>query len=137
MLIEEAIRAHLIADAGVAAIAAGRIYPEALPQEPVYPAIVYHRVGTGRSIHMGGADGLADARFQFDCWGRTFAESRQLSEQVRLAFVGFRGSMGGVGGVEVCGVFPEGEISDYDDDFRVYIHAPDFTFTHVETRPAA
>lgn len=136
MLIEEAIRSQLLADAAVAALVTDRVYPKKLPQGPTFPAVVYHRVGTGRAMSQAGVDGLAEARFQFDCHARTYAQARELAEKLRLALVDFQGSMGGVGGVQVDGVFHDSELDDYDDDFQVYTYITDLTFLHQEARPA-
>ena len=140
MIIEEAMRRHLLANAAVAAIVVDRVYPKRLPQKPSYPAIVYHRVGTARPMHMGGVDGYAEARFQLDAMARSFAEARELGEAIRLALAGYRGAMGAAGaepGVQVYGVFTEGELDDYDDEFEVYTSIQDFTFQHQEARPPA
>ena len=44
MTLDEAIRAHLTADAAVAALVSSRVYPVSLAQGTALPAIMYRRV---------------------------------------------------------------------------------------------
>lgn len=136
MLIEEAIFAHLSADAGVSAAVSDRVYPVELPRPPLYPAIVYHRISAPREHTHDGSAKFASPRFQFDCLAGTFLEARRIQEAVRVALDGFKGTMGGVGGVEVHGAFVEDDRSDLetgaDDELGVYSMSIDVVIEHVE-----
>lgn len=132
MTIEEAITAHLLADAGVAALVATRVYPVKMPQRPTYPAVTYFRVSGPREHSQSGPSGLAHPRFQLDCMAATYAGAKTLAAAVRLALDGFRGSMGGGGGVDVNAVFIEDDRDDQDDDIQVYWVSLDAVVWHNE-----
>lgn len=132
MTILEAIVAHLLADAGVSAIAATRVYAKSLPQSPTYPALVIHNV-SGTSEHsQDGPSGLAEPRFQIDCFSPRKASSVLLVLAVQTALDGFQGTMGGGGGVSVDAVFVENRRDDYDDELEVHVDSRDFLIMHHE-----
>lgn len=115
MRIEEALRAHLVADAGVAAIAAQRVYQLTLPQRPTLPAVVFQRIATPRINDMDGPTGLAHPTFQINCHASSMAQASNLADAVRRALDGFAGIMGGVGGVVVQAVHVDGERNGWED----------------------
>lgn len=132
MTIEEAIQAHLLATPNVAALVGVRVYPVKMPQRPTYPAVVYNRISGPREHSQDGSSGLAHPRFQLDCFAATYAGAKDLASKVRLALDGFRGSMGGVSGVDVNAVFIEDDRDDYDDDIHVYWVSLDAVVWHNE-----
>lgn len=129
MTIEEGLVAFLKADAGITAKVAGRIYQKKKPQKPNLPAIVIHRISANRDYDQGGHNGYTVVRYQLDTYAADFAAAKQTADAVRLALSGFRGSMGGV---EVSGVFLEGEQDGYDDDLVEYWFTQDYIIQHAE-----
>jgi hypothetical protein len=75
---------------------AARIYPEVLPQNPTYPAIVLDVASNVSEGHLGGSAGLAHARVRVDCYAETRAGANSLAEIVRTKALrtDFRGTMG-------------------------------------------
>lgn len=132
MLLEEAIRAHLVANGGVSALIGTRLYPLVLPQDPTYPAIVLTRVSGVREHSHDGPSLLSTSRLQLDCIAPTAAAAKNVADKVRLALDGFRGTMGGAGGVEVNGAWLEDERDGYDDELRVYSASVDYMVLHNE-----
>ena len=132
MTIETAITRHLTENAGLAGVLGGRVYPKRMPQNPTYPTIVYHRISGAREHSHDGSSGLAHPRFQLDLWAKTHIAAKDLAEKVRAALDGYKGVMGGVGGVDVNGVFLEDDDDGYDDDLQVYWWRMDFTLWHSE-----
>lgn len=92
MTIGTALRAHLLADAGIAALVAARIYPLRLPQKAVMPAIVLTRVSGLRFGHLRGAGSLARPRFQVDAWATTHDGATTLGSLCRVRLDGFVGT---------------------------------------------
>lgn len=133
MTIEAAITKHLTENAGVASLAAGRVYPGHLPQKPTLPAIVMHRISGPREHSHDGSSGLAHPRFQFDVWAGSHVKAKALAEAVRAAMDGFRGTMGGAGGVEVSGCFLEDDDDGYDDALELFVWRMDFIVWHAES----
>ena len=64
MSLETALRAYVLADAAVTALAGQPMYPRRLPQGPTLPALVYQRIDTRREHDMDGPDGLPRPRVQ-------------------------------------------------------------------------
>jgi Protein of unknown function (DUF3168) len=80
-VLEPALYARLAAHAGVSALCGTRIYPLVIPQEetPVYPVLVYQRISADHIASLAGHSGLCNARVQIDCWGRSYADTRELA----------------------------------------------------------
>ncbi len=135
MTIEEAITAHIKANAGLTALIAGRVYPTHMPQNPTLPAMVYNRISGERVQNMQGSSGLASPRFQFDCFARTYAEAKGVGEALRLAIEGFSGTMGGVSGVDVNSCLLQSDQDGYEDDLQLFWVTADYIVWHVEPKP--
>lgn len=132
MRIEQALVQHLLTNAAVAAKVGNRVHLKQLPQRSTLPAIVIHKVSGPREHSHDGSSGLARPRFQFDMYAATAEAANDLAEKVRLALDGFRGTMGGVSGVRVDGVFLENERDDYDDSAEVQAVSQDYIVWHGE-----
>jgi hypothetical protein len=85
---ETALRARLLADAGVLALAATRVDWGVRPQGTTAPCIVMTVVSDSRSQHMAGFDGFRATRVQIDCYALKKADAVALREAVITALVG-------------------------------------------------
>lgn len=83
MILEEGIRATLLADAGVSALTGTRVYPRKAPQTPGLPLITMTRVATGRGHDMQGSDGLPNGTIQLACWAVTPLEASSVATAVK------------------------------------------------------
>ncbi len=128
MVIEEALFAHLSADAGVAALVGNRIYPIEAPQEAVLPYVVYQRISGPRVRSHSGPSHLAQPRFQITGAAATYPSLRAVMNAVRVALDGFRGTMGSGPGVDVGGAFVENEL----DSEEGFVSRLDVTLWHRE-----
>ncbi len=128
MTIDAAINQLLIASPAFASVG-DRVYPKKLPENPVYPAIVYHRISTVREHSHDGSSSLAAARFQFDIYARSYVAARDAAEALRSILDGFRGV---VAGVDINGAFNEDEDDGYDDDIQIYWFRQDYRIFHNE-----
>ena len=91
MIIGVALRAHLLADASIAALVGARIYPLRLPQKAVMPSIVIQRVSGVRFGHLRGGGSLARPRYQVDCWAATHDAATALGTLCRQRLDGYTG----------------------------------------------
>lgn len=132
MTIAEAIVAHLLANAGVSALAGTRVYGKRAPQAPTYPLVVIHKISGPSEHSQDGPAGLATPRHQIDCMGKKISDAVGLGEAVRVAMDGFQGTLGGGGGVAVDAIFIEDRRDDYDDDLEVHVYSQDFQIWHHE-----
>jgi len=117
MRLEEALYAHLSGDADVAALVGDRIYPLLVPQDADLPALAYQRISGVPIYAHDGPPGLARARVQITCLGRSYSEAKDLAARVRAALSGYRGTMGGAGGVEVGAAFIENHRDELAEAF--------------------
>lgn len=83
--LEVCVRNHLLADPPVSELVGTRIYPGALPQAVVYPAIRYQRIDTVRVYSKAGYEGDSRPRVQIDCWSPNYLEVKRLTGAVRAA----------------------------------------------------
>lgn len=128
--LDEAVYARLQAVSGVTALVATRVYPSLLPQKPVYPCLRYQEVDGQRESAMGSDLGQVSATLQVDAYAATYAGSRALAEQVRLALQRFRGT---VASVEIEDVFVSSGPNDfYEDQVKAYRTQMDFLIWHRE-----
>lgn len=113
MSIETALRALLLADAGVSPLVSGeRVYPGILPQAVIYPAVTYQIIAGGSHYAMDGPSNLADPRVQLDCYAEAYDEVLELKGAVIKALGGYRGE---VSGVMIYGAFKAMERDEYED----------------------
>jgi hypothetical protein len=95
-VIETALRELLETNAGVQAIAAGRVWPLKLPQSAELPALVYQRISTpDPPLGLEGEVGPSRPRFQVSSWAATDGVARQLGAAVRTALHGHSGVIAG------------------------------------------
>lgn len=131
MLIETALFAYLSELAG---LVGARVYPLKLPQKPTLPAITYQRI-SGPHVHShSGISGLARPRYQFTCWAEKYADAKATAEILRLALDGYKGTMGGAGGVDVSGILSAGDGDIYDPDTTLSGVYHDFFIWHAEAK---
>lgn len=122
-MIEDNVVAYLLTKTDITNIVTARIYANTLPQKPTLPALTYNRIATERSQTLNtGRPGLAAARLQFDCWGKTYAEVKTLAEKMRLTLQGFSGVLSG--GISAQAIHLFGEWDMYEpttQEFRVVL----------------
>lgn len=80
-----AIRAILVADGTVGALASKRISSDYLPQGWELPAIVYFVIDVTPNESLTAIANMSRARMQIDCYGGSRGDANQLSDAVRLA----------------------------------------------------
>lgn len=90
------VTASIIAQAsnhvGLNALIAGRIYPEAAPQNPVTPFVIYRRISTVPFRAMGSTI-RKQYRFQFDSYDVLKTNAQALDVQLCAAFDFFSDSV--------------------------------------------
>jgi hypothetical protein len=117
------LRMLLASDAGVAALAADRVYTEVLPQSPVMPAVVFTAVAGGEDVALDGPTGARSRRVQVDAWAATREEATSLGLAAHAALAGH---VGAAAGLSVEGVFFLTERWDYDAETRLYRTSQDW-----------
>lgn len=140
MTIEQALETYLIGVPAVAALivdgAGSRLYPQALPQDPVYPAVTYSVISNPVVESHGGNSALAHPRVQFDCWSTDYIQAKTVAREIRRALQGVKGIMGGAGGVDVDGVdFEDGSAGRdlFDDELGLHGVQIDCVIWHDDT----
>jgi Protein of unknown function (DUF3168) len=89
--ISDGLRQCLLDDPAIFAKTNTRIYPLRLPQNPVLPAIVLHRVTGVRYPHLRGGASIARPLFQVDSWEKTYDGATALGSLVRQRLEGYLG----------------------------------------------
>ena len=140
MKAEKVIKYLLRTHAGVAAkvggsdVATNRVYPDALPQAPQYPAIVYKRISSRRLKGAHSDPGIAYVTLQVIVLAKTETERFELMEQVRLALQRRGNVIGGllVDGVLLYDIQIGSDATDWDGELGVHLASADFTVNHKE-----
>lgn len=118
MSAESDLYATLSAYAPLTAIVGARIYPDAMPEEGAYPAVVYVRTATEpiATIHGGMAGEFAT--LQIGCWGNTRAAADAAAEAVIDALL-------------VAGEVFSGRSAGFDPETGLYATTIDITLLAV------
>jgi Protein of unknown function (DUF3168) len=119
MIIQEAVFSALTAGAVPL-----RVYPDMMPQYPVYPLVTYIVVGGEDDVHMNGSAGVARRLVQVDSWGRTRLGVEQQAQSVKalmLSSLAFS-----VGAIDVSSA------PTYEPDTQLYRASLEFS-VHYET----
>ena len=96
--LEGAIRALLLADAGVSAITTA-VYPFTDPQNTPRPKLTIHRWGADMTAQTGGmsndgSTGYEVAKLYIDAWADTLLAAKQLADAAQLALHGKTAAFG-------------------------------------------
>ena len=112
-----------------------RVYPQELPQGKTnIPAIVFHEIDSQSVEDVSGSSGMGQTRFQFDCIADDVSIAKQMREEVRQCFQGYRGTLNGqwVHGVSVAGRFSRYESPLQGSPRGRYVRIIDLLFSHEE-----
>ncbi len=131
--VEQAIYDRLSNYAGLTALVSTRIYPMVLPQNPTYPAVRYQRISGTRLSAIDVDIGIAQPRFQVDCYAETYLGVKSLFTEVRGALQRWTGTHSGV--VVLDSRMEGGDRDFYEDDppgKPVYGVGSDWVIDHRE-----
>jgi len=92
----EGVRAYLVAQAGITALASTRVRTTQADEADALPYILLTMISDGSEYSMAGEVGLARCRVQTDAIAATPLSALDVSEAIRAAMSGYRGAMGGV-----------------------------------------
>lgn len=85
MSAESDLYSILAGSAGVTALVSTRIYPDALPEDAIYPAIAFVRSTSDPVYAISNHYYGEDAELSIGCWGKTRTSADQVAEAVILA----------------------------------------------------
>ncbi len=130
---EEDLRAHLLADAGTAAVAGIRVDWDLRPQGDGLPAVVLQLITAPGDYTYAGSSGLVGASVQIDCWGRDKAASTLLARAVMPAMERISGLT--VGATKFQGAFLTDRASAAEKDEVGPLHRTrlDYRVWHHQT----
>lgn len=132
--IDDGLIAFLNATAGVTNLVSTRIYKNKLPQTTTMPAITVQRISTPR-VHThdtSGATGTAYPRFQIDAWGASYTSCKTVTDAIRTALNGYKGTMGSVNPVTVQSALIQDETFDDSPDTGLMRIISDYVVWHLE-----
>lgn len=95
------VQATLSESTGHVDLVGTRIYPRKLPDQPILPSVSYTQVSYVPTRVLDPGVVLITARYQFSCWGVTYASAKRVAAQLVTALQDFAGQMGGAGGIQV------------------------------------
>ena len=91
---EKLLADRLQADAAVAGILAGRVYPVIAPASAGLPFATWRRAAVTREQTLGGPLGMPTVTLAFDLYAETYEAVRELADAVRACLNGFGGGVG-------------------------------------------
>ena len=93
---EEALRAHLLADPAITGLVGQRVHWGRRPQAGALPSIILFRMGGDRHYATDGPSDLVASRVQVDCWGTSYGSAKNVARAVRDRLSGMREVVNGV-----------------------------------------
>ncbi|MDD4986375.1 MAG: DUF3168 domain-containing protein [Dehalococcoidales bacterium] len=134
MLIEQALMTFLLAQSGITALVGDRIHFVRAPQDVAHPYLVISKVDDPGMHSHDGPVKLGDPRLQFSAFAETYGAAKLVTAAVKTALNGYKGTMGGDGGVFVGGVFYDDETDlDPGDGSGLFGVAADYIIWYQET----
>jgi len=127
--IEEALYTLVTGRPLIGDIIGTRLYPLRLPQNPVYPAMVYQLVSARWPMAHDGPADMGFPRVQFDCYAASYGVTKILAKTLRREINGFVGT---AAGVEITGIFFLNEIDEFGSQAEVYRVSLDFRVNYKE-----
>ena len=91
---EKLLADRLQADAAVAGIIAGRVYPVIAPASAGLPFATWRRAAVTREQTLGGPLGMPTVTLAVDLYAETYEAVRELADAVRACLNGFGGAVG-------------------------------------------
>lgn len=87
MSAETALYAVLAAYAPLTALVSTRIYPDAIPEDQVLPAVVYGNEGATPEVCLDNSIAATSTRFRIAGWGTTRTAAGAVGDQVVAALI--------------------------------------------------
>jgi hypothetical protein len=135
LTIEAGLVYKLTTTAGLTALISTRVYLERIPQGATLPCLTYQRISTPRVLahDTSGSAGTASPRFQFDAWATTYASAKSITDALRAALNGFRGTItSGADSVVVQAALVDAETSLPDLEAGLARVRSEFVIWHLE-----
>lgn len=85
MVAEQSLYSLLTSAAGVTALISTRIYPDAMPEGCIYPAIVFARNSTEPIASISNINFGSDVTMTVDCWAKTRSSADAVAAAVTSA----------------------------------------------------
>jgi hypothetical protein len=134
MSAEKVIKSLLGADATVAALVNGRIWPGTVPLNSPMPVIAYNHISSVSKtmVSLADADSLIVTRIQITVMAKSYPEVKNILQAVNRACDLQRGV---IAGVRVSSVIGDALGPDMrDDDATLYMQSADFKVTWTDVR---
>lgn len=138
MTVIDGVRARLLAQSGVTALVASRIYAQTLPQSPTLPAVRLQVISEDEALHLRGTNGLLRTRVQVDSIAEVTSGSDVRADATAVdAAVHGDGANSGLcaytgvsGGIHIESVLPADRREGYDaEELRQYVVSRDYYVT--------
>lgn len=129
--LDEGLYSYLTAYSGLTALVSTRVYAFKLPQGVTLPAVTIQRISTPRSLthdSAGIGSELSNPRFQINAWATTYASAKAISDQIRAALNGHRGTTGT--GVTINAALVDDERPSYEPETNIYQISCDYIIWH-------
>jgi hypothetical protein len=131
--LDEGLYTYLSTFAGLTALVSTRVYAFKLPQGATLPAVTFQRISTPRSLThdtSGVGNDLARPRFQFDAWATTYSSAKAISDQIRAALNGKKGTI--ATGVTINAAMVEDERPAFEPETNIYQISCDYFIWHTD-----
>lgn len=91
---DKALTHYLKLDSTLTGYISGRVYPLALPESVVLPAVTYQQISTTAEQAHGTASQLPRHRYQITAWAGTFEGAAQVAARMKTLLDGYQGNWG-------------------------------------------
>ena len=116
MNFEESLVTQMEATSALTAVVSTRIYPNIIPQEAALPALAYQTISSGEWLYHTGAAQRQEIRVEITVRASTYLSAKAVIAVLKSTFRGYKGTLGGAGGVTVYYMTLDNEIDGFDKE---------------------
>lgn len=130
MNIAPAIFELLRTDTTVKGLVADRIYPDQIPQDVVYPAIVHFKTEADELTHKGGTRTTHKIELQIEIYCEKYGETEDIAAAVKAALENYNGTVKGID-IQSC-YFNSQSNENFLTEMEAHVIAQSYLFRVIE-----
>lgn len=111
-------------------IVGDRIYPDILPEQESYPALVHYVENQDRLAYTGGTVDTYKINLQVDIYFDVYANGKTLADSIKDTLDQYTGTIGGVN--IKSGYFTAESSNNFIEETKTYVITQSFLFTTYE-----
>ena len=128
-MLEDGLTSLLRSNATLTALIGTNLFPVLLPESTQFPALTYQVVSSSDSYSLEAAV-VSEKRVQFDAWGNSYADCKNVLKALRATIDTFVGDL--PDGTRVLNIERGVQIDFWEPDGRIYRCTAEYSLQFIE-----